>query len=207
MILQPECQQSTYRLDGLLYLGDICCANTAGFGTFPGFCELLVQCVKISSRWVVVVGLQESHLQWYGLELGSDPPSPLCTTDWTWGGKRARVFPRGKPVVFDSRVAEGTSVAPVNVRALEVLTPSAVALSRSAVPLGGCLVSLYVPVLCCVGVASKEARTSCVACWVYKGGTLPSHPSMRHHNMHGIIRQSSSENDLHPDKSCSRKSA
>ena len=29
---------------------------------------------------VVVVGLQESHLQWYGLELGSDPPSPLCPT-------------------------------------------------------------------------------------------------------------------------------
>ena len=25
----------------------------------------------------VVVGLQESHLLWYGLELGSDPPSPL----------------------------------------------------------------------------------------------------------------------------------
>ena len=26
---------------------------------------------------MVVVGLQESHLLWYGLELGSDPPSPL----------------------------------------------------------------------------------------------------------------------------------
>ena len=26
---------------------------------------------------VVVVGLQESHLLWYGLEDGSDPPSPL----------------------------------------------------------------------------------------------------------------------------------
>ena len=25
---------------------------------------------------VVVVGLQESHLLWYGLELGSDPPFP-----------------------------------------------------------------------------------------------------------------------------------
>ena len=26
---------------------------------------------------VVVVGLQESHLLWYGTALGSDPPSPL----------------------------------------------------------------------------------------------------------------------------------
>ena len=26
---------------------------------------------------VVVVGLQGLHLLWYGLELGSDPPSPL----------------------------------------------------------------------------------------------------------------------------------
>ena len=26
---------------------------------------------------VVVVGLQKSHLLWYGLEHGSDPPSPL----------------------------------------------------------------------------------------------------------------------------------
>ena len=28
------------------------CANTVGFGTFPGVYELLVQCTKISSLWV-----------------------------------------------------------------------------------------------------------------------------------------------------------
>ena len=31
--------------------GHSLCANTVGFGTFPGFYELLVQCAKISSRW------------------------------------------------------------------------------------------------------------------------------------------------------------
>ena len=34
---------------------------------------------------VVVVGLQESHLLWYGLELGSDPPSPLVYHRLLWG--------------------------------------------------------------------------------------------------------------------------
>ena len=29
--------------------GHLVCANTVGFGTFLGFCELLVQCTKISS--------------------------------------------------------------------------------------------------------------------------------------------------------------
>ena len=37
-------------------------------------------------------------------------------------------------MVFDSWTIEGAGVAPVNVQALEVLAPSAVALSRSAVP-------------------------------------------------------------------------
>ena len=44
----------------------------------------------------MVVGLQESHLQWYGLELGSDPPSPLCTTVWLWGVKTGTGFPARK---------------------------------------------------------------------------------------------------------------
>ena len=44
----------------------------------------------------VVVGLQESHLLWYGLELGLDPPSPLCTTVWSWGAKTGTGFPAGK---------------------------------------------------------------------------------------------------------------
>ena len=42
------------------------------------------------------MGLQESRLQWYGLELGSDPPSPLCTTDWLWGVKTGTGFPTRK---------------------------------------------------------------------------------------------------------------
>ena len=33
---------------------------------------------------VVVVGLQESHLLWYGLQLGWDPPSPQLTTLRRW---------------------------------------------------------------------------------------------------------------------------
>ena len=48
----------------------------------------------------VVVGV---HLQWYGLELGSNPPSPVCTTVWSWGVKTGTGFPR---VVFDSWAAE-----------------------------------------------------------------------------------------------------
>ena len=34
---------------------------------------------------VVVVGLQDLHLHWYRLELGSDPPTPLLTTILLWG--------------------------------------------------------------------------------------------------------------------------
>ena len=109
-------------------------------------------------------------------------------------------------MVFDNWVAEGMSVAPVNVRAMEVSNPSAVALSQSVVPLGGCPVSLYVLVLCCAGVASKEAKAPRVVCWVYRGGTLPSHPAMRHRNMHGINRQKNSEHYLHPNNICSRRS-
>ena len=44
----------------------------------------------------MVVGRQESHLLWHGLELGSDPPSPLCTTGWSWGVKTGTGFPAGK---------------------------------------------------------------------------------------------------------------
>ena len=50
-----------------------------------------------------------------------------------------------------------TGVAPVNVHTLEVQTPSAVALSRSASPLGGCPVPLCMSVLRRVHVRSKEA--------------------------------------------------
>ena len=41
----------------------------------------------------------------------------------------------GKPMVFGSQTAERGGVAPLNVRALEVLAPSAVAFSRGAAPL------------------------------------------------------------------------
>ena len=27
-------------------------------------------------------------------ELGSDPPSPMCTTDWSWGGENGHGFSR-----------------------------------------------------------------------------------------------------------------
>ena len=83
----------------------------------------------------MVVGLRDFHPHWYGLERGSDPSIPLLTTALLWGRKRARVFTSGTPVVFDSWTVEGVGVAPVEVRALEVLAPSAVAFSRSAVPL------------------------------------------------------------------------
>ena len=34
---------------------------------------------------VVVVGLRDFHLHWYGLERGSDPSTPLLTTAQSWG--------------------------------------------------------------------------------------------------------------------------
>ena len=40
----------------------------------------------------------------------------------------------GAPAVFDDRAVEGEGVAPLNVCALEVLAPSAVAFLRSALP-------------------------------------------------------------------------
>ena len=49
---------------------------------------------------VVVVGRQESHLLWYGRELGSDPPSPLCTAGWSWGVKTGMGFLAGKTCCF-----------------------------------------------------------------------------------------------------------
>ena len=36
--------------------------------------------LQVTYGVVVVVGLQESHLLWYGLQLGWDPPSPQMTT-------------------------------------------------------------------------------------------------------------------------------
>ena len=42
---------------------------------------------------VVVVGMQESHLQCYALELGSDPPSPLYNTVWSWVVETGTGFP------------------------------------------------------------------------------------------------------------------
>ena len=45
-------------------------------------------------------------------------------------------------MVLNDRAAEGEGVAPLNVRALEVLAPSAVAFSRSATPVNWCPVSL-----------------------------------------------------------------
>ena len=82
---------------------------------------------------VVVLGLRDSQPHWYGLELGSGPSTPILTYALSWRRKRARVLTRGTPVVFDAQAAEGTAVAPLNVRALQVLAYSAVAFSRSAV--------------------------------------------------------------------------
>ena len=50
----------------------------------------------------VVVGLQDLHLHWYGLEHGSGPPTPLLTTAHRGRRKRARVSPLDAPVVFGS---------------------------------------------------------------------------------------------------------
>ena len=99
---------------------------------------------------VVVVGLRDFHPHGYGLERGldSDPSTPLLTTAQLWGRKRARVFACGTAVVFDSWTVDGVGVAPVNVCALGVLAPSAVAFSQSAVPLDWCPVSLRVCGLC-----------------------------------------------------------
>ena len=102
-------------------------------------------------------------------------------------------------MVFDGWAAEGRSVALVNVRA-----PSAVALPRSAVPLGECPVPLCVLVLCCMYAASKEAKAPRV---VFTGGTPPPHPTLGHRNMHGISRQNNCEDHLHPDNIRSRRSA
>ena len=43
---------------------------------------------------VVVVGLQDLHLHWYGLELGSGPPTPQLTTTRRGGlGLGTQIFP------------------------------------------------------------------------------------------------------------------
>ena len=101
-------------------------------------------------------------------------------------------------MVFGSWVAEVTGFAPVNVHALEVKTPSAVALSRSAAPLSGCPVPLCMLVLRCVHAASKEVKALCVARGVRTGGTPPRHLSMGLHNMHRSSKQRNSVGHLHP---------
>ena len=67
---------------------------------------------------MVVVGLQESHLQWYGLELRSDPPSPLCTTILQWGVKTGTDFPARKTVLWRSELR-------LRLHSLGVLCPAA----------------------------------------------------------------------------------
>ena len=69
-----------------------------------------------------MVGLQDLHLHWYGLELSSDPRTPLLTTVLLWGGVKTDTgvcsgntcsFPR-------SGGRGGQGVAPLNVCAPEV---------------------------------------------------------------------------------------
>ena len=70
---------------------------------------------------VVVVGLHELHLLWYGLEHGSDPPSPLWYHRLVVGVENGhRFFCRRKPVVFGFQAVWVTDVAPVSVHAREV---------------------------------------------------------------------------------------
>ena len=82
----------------------------------------------------VVVGLWDFHPQWYGLEHGSGPPTPLLTTVLSWGRKPAQVFTQGTPVIVDIWAVERVGIAPLNVSALEVIAPSPVAFSQGAVP-------------------------------------------------------------------------
>ena len=70
---------------------------------------------------VVVVGLQEWQLLWYGLELGSDPPSSLWYHRSVVGVENGhRFFAGEKRVVFGCRAVRATDVAPSSVHAVEV---------------------------------------------------------------------------------------
>ena len=101
-----------------------------------------------------MVGLQESHL--LGAWLG--PTLPTLVPPFDRGGrKRAQVFHLRKPVVFGCRVAWVTDVAPVSVRAREVLTPSAVALCRSVALPDGCPKPLCVCRVCPVHMCTMQA--------------------------------------------------
>ena len=85
-----------------------------------------------------------STILWVGAWLG--PTLPTVVPPFGCGGKkRAQVFRLRKPVVLGCRLAWVTDVAPVSVRAREVLTPYAVAMCRSVAladrcpkPLCGC---------------------------------------------------------------------
>ena len=65
---------------------------------------------------VVVVGLQESHLLWYGLELGSDPPSPLWYHRSVVGVDNGHRFSAEETVLFGCRAVWVTDVAASSVR-------------------------------------------------------------------------------------------
>ena len=81
------------------------------------------------------MGLQDSHLHWYGLELGSGPAPPLWTTVPLGGAETRHRCPCQVHTWFSAAGRSGREgVAPLTVRAPEVLAPSAVAFSRSALP-------------------------------------------------------------------------
>ena len=69
---------------------------------------------------VVVVGLQESHLLWYGLELGSDPPSPLWYHRSVVGVENGHRFSAEENLWFSAAGRFGWYVAPGSVHAREV---------------------------------------------------------------------------------------
>ena len=52
--------------------------------------------------WVVVVVLKEFHLLWYGLEHGSDPPSPLCYHHSVVGVENGHKFSAGENLWFSA---------------------------------------------------------------------------------------------------------
>ena len=77
--------------------------------------------ISAAAQRVVVVGLPESHLLWYGLEHGSDPPSPLWYHRLVVGVENGHRFSVVENlVVFGYWAAWVTDVAPVSVHAREV---------------------------------------------------------------------------------------
>ena len=72
-----------------------------------------------------------------GWKLGWGQPTPLWTTVpfGGWGGENGHECSRSEnPLFFDDQAVEGEGVAPLNVRALDVLAPCVVAFSRNALP-------------------------------------------------------------------------